>query len=198
MRWVTPRLRTTLALVFGAIAALAAPVAGALAAVVGAAALGLGAWALLRRPASSVDFGLAVGGVVLGVVGMGLGAAVLLFDDDDTSATTKVSYVDGIATATPDPAKPPQKDVAQPLPCRVEIDALRAAVTVTNSLDQPADYTIIVVWEENGLEIARNTVVIAGVPPSLSRQREAFAAGTGSSQTTCRAERVDRVLSGTG
>ncbi len=71
-------------------------------------------------------------------------------------------------------------------------------MTVTNSLDQPADYTIIVVWEENDLELARNTVVIADVPPSLSRQREALAAGTGSSQTECRAIRVDRVLSAGG
>jgi len=189
-------MRSTFALAFGAVAAAAAPVAPAAAIAGGAVALAFGVWTLARKPASSLDFGFASGGVVLGLVGLGLGAAVQVSDDEPSA--TKLSYVDGIATATPDSRHPPQKDLAQPLPCRVEIDALRAAVTVTNSLDQPADYTIIVVWEENDLELARNTVVISSVPPSLSRQREAFAAGTGSSQTTCRAIRVDRVLSAGG
>lgn len=195
---VTPRLRCTLALVLGLIAAAAAPVAGVPAIAAGAVAAGLGGWALARRPTGSIEFGLAVGGVVLGLAGAGLGAAVLLADDGANTSGPKLSFVDGIATATPDDVRPPQKDIARPLPCRVEIDALRAAVTVTNSLDQPADYTIIVVWEENDVELARNTVVINAVPPSLSRQREAFAAGTGSSITTCRALRVDRALSAGG
>ncbi len=85
-------MRSALALVLGLVAAAAAPVAGGVALAAGVVAFALGAWALARKPPRSVDFGLAIGGVVLGLVGAGLGAAILLTDD---TSTGKLSYVDG-------------------------------------------------------------------------------------------------------
>ena len=86
------------------------------------------------------------------------------------AAATK-TFVDGIATATPDAAHPPQNDVDKPLACRVEIDALRAGGTITNSSGSPADYVIIVVWEQDGVQLATNTAI-------ASRSQVSTSAGT--------------------
>ena len=99
---------------------------------------------------------LALASLALGIVVLAL---VLVACSDDTApdTTSQLSFVDGIATATPDAANPPQKDIEKPLPCRVEIDALRAGGKITNPTGRPVDYRIIVVWEQDGTELATNS-----------------------------------------
>ena len=79
----------------------------------------------------------------------------------------------------PMPAHPPQKDIENPLPCRVEIDALRAGGKITNSSGAPADYKIIVVWEQDGTQLATNTALIDNVAPGLTSSFEVSAPGRG-------------------
>ena len=126
------------------------------------------------------------------------GVALLLVacsDSAEPAVTTELSFVDGIATATPDAANPPQRDIERPLPCRVEIDALRAGGKITNKSGAPADYRIIVVWEEDGAQLATNTALIDNVAPGLTSSFEVSAPGEGTLRTTCRVQRVDRTPS---
>ena len=99
---------------------------------------------------------------------------------DSGGSTAPLSFVDGIATGTPDAAHPPQKDNENPLPWRVEI----------------ADYKIIVVWEQDGAQLATNTALINNVAPGLTSSFEVSAPGDGTLRTTCRVQRVDRTPSG--
>jgi hypothetical protein len=124
-------------------------------------------------------------------------ALVLVACSDDTApdTTAQLSFVDGIATSTPDAANPPQKDIEKPLPCRVEIDALRAGGKITNPTGKPADYRIIVVWEQDGTQLATNTALIDNVAPGLTSAFEVSAPGDGTLRTTCRVQRVDRTPS---
>jgi hypothetical protein len=124
--------------------------------------------------------------------------ALLLGACSDSTApdvTTELSFVDGIATGTPDAANPPQRDIERPLPCRVEIDALRAGGRITNNSGAPADYRIIVVWEQDGTQLATNTALIDNVAPGLTSSFEVSAPGEGTLRTTCRVQRVDRTPS---
>jgi hypothetical protein len=116
--------------------------------------------------------------------------------NDSGGSTAPLSFVNGIATGTPDAAHPPQKDIENPLPCRVEIDALRAGGKITNSSGVPADYKIIVVWEQDGTQLATNTALINNVAPGLTSSFEVSAPGDGTLRTTCRVQRVDRTPSG--
>ena len=136
----------------------------------------------------------ALASLVLGIFGLAL---VLVACSDSTApdASTELSFVDGIATATPDTANPPQKDIEKPLPCRVEIDALRAGGKITNPTATPADYRIIVVWEQDGTQLATNTALIDNVAPGLTSSFEVSAPGDGTLRTTCRVKRVDRTPS---
>ena len=112
---------------------------------------------------------------------------------DDTSATSAaLTFVDGIATSTPDATNPPQRDIEKPLPCRVEIDALRAGGKITNHSDAPADYRIIVVWEQDGTQLATNSSFVDNVAPGLTSSFEVSAPGEGTLRTTCRVKQVDR------
>ena len=130
------------------------------------------------------------------VVGLALSLALgACSDSDDPDTSSELSFVDGIATATPDAAHPPQKDIEKPLPCRVEIDALRAGGKITNPTAAPADYRIIVVWEQDGTELATNSALIDNVAPGLTSSFEVSAPGDGSLRTTCRVQRVDRTPS---
>ena len=133
---------------------------------------------------------------LLVVVGLALPLALgACSDSDDPDTSSALSFVDGIATATPDAAHPPQKDIEKPLPCRVEIDALRAGGKITNPTGAPADYRIIVVWEQDGTELATNSALIDNVAPGLTSSFEVSAPGDGSLRTTCRVQRVDRTPS---
>jgi hypothetical protein len=137
---------------------------------------------------------------VLGVVAVGLGVFGPLAEDDDTNdggaAVAGLSYVDGIATATPDATHPPQRDIERPLPCYIEIGVLRAGGKITNTTSASADYVIIVRWEDEGSRLASNTAVVRNVVPGLTTTFEISAPGEGSLRTTCRVERVDRVPAG--
>lgn len=187
------RLPAVSAIVLGLAAAVVSPLAWPVAVVLGLGAAVLAVIALARRPVA-LELGLAIGGLVLGVAGLALGAIVgLTGDSSPDRRDPTLTYVGAIATATPDEAKPPQRDIESPLPCRVEIGALRAAGKITNNLQVPADYTVIVVWEDEGKQIGRNTAFVGNVPPSLSRTFEVSAAGEGTSRTICRVVQIDRV-----
>ena len=137
----------------------------------------------------------ALASLALGVFGLVL-ASVACSEGAAPDATAELSFVDGIATGTPDVANPPQKDIEKPLPCRVEIDALRAGGRITNRSGAPADYRIIVVWEQDGTQLATNTALIDNVAPGLTSSFEVSAPGDGTLRTTCRVQRVDRMPSG--
>jgi hypothetical protein len=123
-------------------------------------------------------------------------AFVVSCSSDDTAATpAELTFVDGIATSTPDAANPPQRDIEKPLPCRVEIDALRAGGKITNHSDAPADYMIIVVWEQDGTQLATNSSLVDDVAPGLTSSFEVTAPGEGTLRTTCRVKQVDRTPS---
>jgi hypothetical protein len=113
-------------------------------------------------------------------------------DDGGDATPTELTFVDGIGTSTPDAEHPPQKDIEKPLPCRVEIDAMRAGGKITNSSGTPADYVIIVVWEEDGTLLGTNTALVNDVAPGLTQTFEVSVAGQGTLRTTCRVKQVDR------
>ena len=133
----------------------------------------------------------------LAVFALGIALAfVVSCSSDDTSATSdELTFVDGIATSTPDATNPPQRDIEKPLPCRVEIDALRAGGKITNHSGAPADYRIIVVWEQDGTQLATNSSFVDNVAPGLTSSFEVSAPGEGTLRTTCRVKQVDRTLS---
>jgi hypothetical protein len=137
---------------------------------------------------------LALASIVPRSVAVALALAITLgaCSDDGDAADRDLTFVDGIATATPDPDNPPQRDIEKPLPCRVEIDALRAGGSITNNTAAPADYVIIVVWEQDGQQLATNTAIVDDVAPRLSTRFEVSAAGEGTLRTTCRVKQVDR------
>lgn len=134
----------------------------------------------------------ALASLALGVIGLVLASAAC---SDSNTPPAALTFVDGIATATPDTANPPQRDIERPLPCRVEIDALRAGGKITNRSGAPADYRIIVVWEQDGTQLATNTALIDNVAPGLTSSFEVSAPGDGTLRTTCRVQRVDRTPS---
>ena len=136
----------------------------------------------------------ALASFALGILAVALVACSGSGDDSNDEATA-LTFVDGIATSTPDAAHPPQKDVENPLPCRVEIGALRAGGKITNSLATPADYRIIVVWEQDGTQLASNTALVDDVAPGLTSSFEVSAPGEGTLRTTCRVKQVDRTAS---
>jgi len=188
-----PRLPAVASIVMGLAGAALVAVIWPIAIPLGIFAVALVAVTFLLKPADKNDKRLATAGLVLGLFAIVLGAAVAVTDDgNDTKSNEKLTFVDGIATGTPDAAHPPQKDVENPLPCRVEIGALRAGGKITNSSGAPADYVIIVVWEEDGTRLASNTAVIDNVAPGLTSTFEVSASGDGSLRTTCRVDRVDR------
>lgn len=136
----------------------------------------------------------ALASFTLGVIAL---AFVVSCSSNDNSEQTSaaLTFVDGIATSTPDATNPPQKDIERPLPCRVEIDALRAGGKITNHTGAPADYRIIVVWEQDGTQLATNTSLIDDVAPGLTSSFEVSAPGEGTLRTTCRVKQVDRTPS---
>jgi hypothetical protein len=135
----------------------------------------------------------ALASLALGVISL---VFVVSCSSDDTAATsTELTFVDGIATSTPDAANPPQRDIEKPLPCRVEIDALRAGGKITNHSDAPADYMIIVVWEQDGTQLATNSSLVDDVAPGLTSSFEVTAPGEDTLRTTCRVKQVDRTPS---
>lgn len=143
---------------------------------------------MLPRLRATASFGLRALVLVLTIT-----IAASCSDDGGTSeGGGALTFVDGIGTATPDTEHPPQKDVEKPLPCRVEIDALRAGGKITNSTSAKADYVIVVVWEQDGTQLATNTALVNDVAPGLTQTFEVSAPGEGTLRTTCRVKQVDR------
>ena len=188
---MNPRLPARGALVLGVIGVASAIVVWPIAIPLGIFAIAAAWIALLHKPVARDNRRFAIAGLVIGVAAIGLGAAFAIADGGGNK-TTQLSYVDGIATGTPDSVHPPQKDIENPLPCRVEIGALRAGGKITNNTTVPEDYAIIVVWEEDGKQLGRNSALKTNVVPGLTTTFEVSAPGDGSLNTTCRVERVDR------
>ena len=181
-----------IALVAGLAGAILTAVAWRVAVLLGLVALAVAG--LARTERARLERGFAIGGAVLGTLAIVLGGIVGVArrGGEDTSPSA-LDYLEGVATGTPDVAHPPQADVQKVLDCRAEIGGVIAGGTVKNNTDAPASYSIIVVWEEDGLRIARNTVFLSNVVPGLSTAFRVSAPGDGSQRTTCRTERVDRL-----
>ncbi|MEO8693009.1 MAG: hypothetical protein ABI658_05800 [Acidimicrobiales bacterium] len=194
-----PRITAFIALALGIFGIALAFVVWPVAIPLGIFAIAMVAVTFLSKPTDANDRRLAVAGLLLGLVAIALGAAIAVSDSDgdDNSGVTasQPTFVDGIATLTPDAANPPQKDIENPLPCRVEIDALRAGGKITNHSSTPANYLIIVVWEQDGQQLGTNTSVINNVAPGLTTTFEVSTPGEGTLRTTCRVKQVDRTPS---
>jgi hypothetical protein len=146
----------------------------------------------LRRPGAVRR--IALGGVMLSLIGLVVGLGVLtylLLDDDDSGGETTV--VDGIESGTGDTANPPQRDLGGDLTCQADASALRAIGEVTNDTDAMVDYHLIAMWTRDGRTIAEATAIIESVPPSATVPWEVVAVGDDTSGvTTCRVIRIDR------
>jgi hypothetical protein len=183
-----PRLLAIASIVLGAVAIVLAFVVWPI-----GIALGIFAIAAVAVPFLLVRAGVSRGRLAAGGLVLALTIVAAACGDDGNGATpAELTFVDGIATATPDEEHPPQKDVEKPLPCKVEIDALRAGGKITNSSGVPADYLIIVVWEQDGTQLATNTAIIDNVAPGLTSNFEVSAPGEGTLRTTCRVKQIDR------
>lgn len=191
-----PHITALIALALGIFAVALAFVVWPVAIPLGIFAIAMVAVTFLTKPNDANDRRLAAAALLLGLIAIVLGAAIAIGDSDDDGssdvASSELTFVDGIATSTPDAANPPQKDIENPLPCRVEIDALRAGGKITNHLGSAANYLIIVVWEQDGQQLGTNTSVINNVAPGLTTSFEVSAPGEGTLRTTCRVKQVDR------
>src|SRR5882762_2670132 len=109
-----PRLPAIASIIIGVAGAALVAVVWPIAIPLGIFAVALVAVTFLLRPTETNDKRLAVGGLVLGLLAIVLGAAVAITDNgsSDAKVTTNdaLTFVDGIATSTPDAAHPPQKD----------------------------------------------------------------------------------------
>jgi hypothetical protein len=167
-------------------AAFAVGLAAALTGVVYFVAIPLGVAGLVtgliaRRRAAPGSRRVAVGGILLSLVGLLVGTGlvvVLLAADED---------------ADPDPTdRPPQHDLDAQVDCQADIGVLRAAGHVTNSTGETVTYYIEAVWENDGRTIAAQTAVIEDVTAGEARRWEVTAEGDGDVATTCRVAEIDR------
>jgi hypothetical protein len=146
----------------------------------------------IRRPSNVRR--MALGGIMLSLIGLLVGLGVIAFlvlegDNDDGEHTV----VDGIESRTGNDAHPPQRDLDGPVHCRVDDDALRAVGAVTNHTDEPVDYRIIVMWEDDGRTVAESTAVLDSIGAGGSKSWEIGAVGSEKPGTvTCRVLRIDR------
>ena len=167
-------------------AAFAVGLAAALTGVVYFVAIPLGIAGLVTglvalRRATPGSRRVAVGGVLLSLVGLlvGTGLVVVLLaadEDGDTDPTDR----------------PPQQDLDAQVHCQADIGVLRAAGHVTNRTGQTVTYYIETVWENDGQRIAEQTAVIEDVTAGEARRWEVSAEGDGGGATTCRVSEIDR------
>jgi hypothetical protein len=167
-------------------AAFAVGLAAALTGVVYFVAIPLGIAGLVigliaRRRAAPGSRRVAVGGVLLSLVGLLVGTGlviVLLAADEDSD---------------PDPTdRPPQHDLDAQVDCQADIGVLRAAGHVTNSTGETVTYYIKTVWEDDGQMVAEQTAVVEAVSAGEARRWEVTVDGDGSVATTCRVSEIDR------
>ena len=190
------RTLALVALIAGLVGAALAAVAWPAALVLGGVAI-IAAFAVMREKSIQIrERGFALGALALGAAALVLGAVVGIARSDGNGEAAppngSLSYIEGVATGTPDALNPPQADVQRVLDCRVEIGGVIAGGSIKNNTSTPVNYSIIVVWEEDGRQIARNTTLVANVVPGLATRFTVSAPGDGSQRTTCRTERVDR------
>ena len=137
---------------------------------------------------------VALGGLLLSIVGLvvGLGVvAFLILDDDATGGTPTV--LDGVESGSRNTEHPPQRDLDPGLTCTVDAHVLQASGQVTNHTDGVANYQLIATWERNGKGIAESTALLDGVLPGASRSWEVTAVGDDEpGAITCRVLRIDR------
>jgi hypothetical protein len=182
-----------------AIAGLALGVLASVGAVVWQVAIPLGllavalSWlaASAARGRDARSIGFAVGGLTTGAVGIVLAVTSALVAADDEPASTQV--VDGIESATPDQANPPQKDLEPGTRCTVDLDGLRAEGAVVNRTTKPWRYSITAVWENEGEQLASSTMLLDTVPAGDRATFRATSPRSGTAATTCRIVSIDRL-----
>ena len=134
---------------------------------------------------------LAVGGLVVGTIGvlLGLGGAVL---GDGGSDDPVPVVVNGIQTATPDAEHQPPLDLDPGARCTVDLDGLRAEGSITNRTDKPWGYRLKVLWEDSGVTLAEGTALLGPVAPGGTTPFTVVSPTAGNASTTCRVSEIDR------
>jgi hypothetical protein len=181
------RLSTT-AFVLGLVSALTG-VLYFVAVPVGLVGLVVSVVALRRR---TVVRRVALGGLLLSLVGLvvGLGVIAFLVLDDDARTTT----VDGIKSDTGDDEFPPQRDLEPDIACATDVDSLRASGVVRNRTDEVANYTLFAAWDRDGHQVAQAETKVDAVPPGATRQWEitVMLRGDASDTADCSIIRINR------
>lgn len=155
--------------------------------------------------------GCLVAGVVTGVLGV---VAVVVFvaifvivkvffsagDDGDAAALQKIVVETGIDTTSTDIVHPPQRDIHLGS-CDVDGDGVRAAGTITNWTNDPADYTFVISFRSGGagpfgVEFDSTDVLLTNIEPSTTVNWDSVAQTRPDGAFTCRIMRIDRVESG--
>ena len=134
-----------------------------------------------------------VGAMVLLVIGF-----AILGKPHESSATKlhDIEIETGIASATIDPAHAPQYDVRLGT-CEARGRGVRAAGTVTNPTDRPADYRVWLSFRDSGLgasgaEFATTDIVVPNVPEHSTTNWEALVSDRPDGAFACRVLRIDR------
>jgi hypothetical protein len=184
------RRAATIGLVLGVVSAVAS-VLWVLAVPLGAIAVVV-SWraAQKARGRDMRTISLAVGGLVVGTVGvlLGIGSAVTAGDSSDPTPIV----VNGIETATPDAAHQPPLDLDPGAHCTVDLDGLHAEGSITNHADQPWGYRLKVVWEDSGITLAEGTTLLDPLAPGATTPFTVVSPTTGTAATTCRVSEIDR------
>jgi hypothetical protein len=150
----------------------------------------LAASAARGRDPRSVSF--AVIGLTTGAIGILLAVVALLVPD--ASDAPRIQIVDGIESSTPDGANPPQKDLEPGMRCTVDLDGLRADGAVVNRTAKPWRYSITVVWEQDGEQLASAPLLLDTLAPGGRTTFRAASAETGTADTSCRVASIDRLV----
>ncbi len=134
---------------------------------------------------------LAVGGLVVGTIGvlLGLGSAVL---GDGSSGDPVPVVINGIQTATPDAEHQPPLDLDPGARCTVDLGGLRAEGSITNRTDTPWGYRLKVLWEDSGMTLAEGTALLGPVAPGRTTPFAVVSPIAGNASTTCRVSEIDR------
>ena len=152
---------------------------------------------------------LLVGGVlaVVAIIGamalLVIGFAIL--GKPHESNATKLHDIEvetGIASANTDPSHAPQYDVKLGT-CEARGRGVRAAGTVTNPTDAPADYRIWLSFRDSGLgatgsEFAASDIVVQNVPEHSTTNWEALVSDRPEGAFACRILRIERTRTSAG
>ena len=118
-------------------------------------------------------------------------------DDGNAVALQKIVVETGIDTASTDIAHPPQRDIRLGL-CEVDGDGVRAAGTITNWTNKPADYTFVVSFRSGGagpfgIEFESRDVTVDNVESHATVNWDSAVTTRPDGAFTCRIMRIDRV-----